>query len=127
MRGVLPILAIMLLFPMALPACSSRTVEYSRSGDAYCPGCQTRLPGRVIRCTVCGTNLRWAETVGPCWHCDGSGLCQVCNGLGKIKGSDAVQGLDCFACPDKEATRDPNPTGDCPHCDGTGTVYFGGS
>lgn len=121
MRGVLPVVAILLL-----TACSAKTVEYSKKGEAYCPGCQVQLTGRVSECTVCDTNLRWVAQIGPCWHCDGSGLCQICNGLGKIESPGATQGQDCFACPDL-GVRDKPPSGDCPHCDGTGTVEFGGS
>lgn len=126
MRGVLPIIAILLLAPLVLTACSTRTVEYSKKGEAYCPGCQTRLTGRVLQCTVCDTNLRWVTEMGACWHCDGSGLCQVCSGMGKIESPGTAQGQSCFACP--EDTKSPEkPTGDCPYCDGTGTVEFGGS
>ena len=125
MRRALPlILAAFVLVPFATGCPTpTRTVEYSKSGEGHCPNCKTSQLDGATRCTVCETELRWHAQVSECWHCEGSGLCQVCRGFG-MTGSGASEGEPCFACEDGKTRY---PVGSCPHCEGTGTVTFGGS
>ena len=101
----------------------ARTVSYSKSGEAHCPNCQTSQVDGALVCRVCETSLGWSARISECWHCDGSGVCQVCNGHALV-GPSATVGESCFACKDGKDAYSP---GSCPHCEGSGTVEFGGS
>jgi hypothetical protein len=121
MLRVLLMLPLALLSPLLLAGCPSQSVEYSRTGAAYCPSCGTRLAGREVRCTVCDAKLRWIGEIRPCWHCDGSDSCRVCAGRGRLKGTDTQIGDKCFAC---------KGTGECPECNlpaMPGMIEAGGS
>ncbi len=127
MRRAAVLLVALFVLPFLATGCpeAARTVSYSKPGAAHCPECKTTQVDGTVVCAVCETSLRWSAKISECWHCDGSGICQVCNGHALI-GPSATVGETCFAC-ERKMGKDAYSPGSCPHCEGSGMVETGGS